>query len=150
MQYDIAQPGRIIVARLTDGEDLYQSLEGLAARENIRSAAVFITGGLAQADVVAGPKEIEPKIVGDLRHFQGPGDVLGVGTIYADDTGPKLHIHTAIGKGDRVLTGCPRGGAEVFLILEVTIIEFVGIEARRELDPQSGLKLLKLGKTYHG
>ena len=149
MQYDIAQPGRIIVARLVEGEDLYQSLEGLATRENIRSAAVFITGGFAQADVVVGPKEIKPKIVGDVKHFQGPGEVLGVGTIYPDDTGPKLHIHTAIGKGESVLAGCPRSGAEVFLILEVTIIEFVGIEANREFDAESGLNLLKLRKTYH-
>lgn len=150
MEYDIGKPGRIIVARLFEGEDLYESLEGLAKQENIKAAAVLITGGFAKADVVVGPKQIKPKIVGDVRHFAGPGEVLGVGTIYASDDGPKMHIHTSIGKGEGVLTGCPRGGAEVFLILEVTIIEIVGIDAKREFDPESGLNLLKLGKTYDG
>ena len=149
MEYDIAQPGRIIVARLFEGEDLYKSIEGLAALENIQAAAVLITGGFRNADVVVGPKQEKPKIVGNLKHFDGPGEVLGVGTIYPDDAGPKMHIHTAIGKDDGVLAGCPRGGAEVFLILEVTIIEIAGIDARRQFDPETGLNLLKLGKTYH-
>ena len=54
--------------------------------------------------------------------------MLGVGTIYCDEKGPKLHIHTAIGKGDETVVGCPRGGASTFLVLEITIIEIAGIE----------------------
>ena len=148
MQYDIAKPGRIIAARLYEGEDLYESLEGLAAQENIKAAAVLITGGLTEAEVTVRAKQTKPKLVGDVRHFDGPGETFGVGTIYCDDTGPKLHIHTAIGKGEDSLTGCPRGGAKIFLILEVTIIEIVGLDARREFDPGSGLKLLKLQRTF--
>jgi predicted DNA-binding protein with PD1-like motif len=150
MEYDIAKPGRIIVARLFEGEDLYESLEGLAKQENIQAAAVLITGCFAKADVVVGPKQIKPKIIEDIKHFSGPGETLGVGTIYTSDDGPKMHIHTSIGKGDGVLTGCPRGGAKVFLILEVTIIEIVGIDARRQFDPETGLSLLKLGRAYNG
>ena len=41
--------------------------------------------------------------------------------------------------------GCPRGGADVFLVLEVTIIEIEGIKAARTLDEDSKIKLLKLG-----
>ena len=145
MEYDIAQPGRIIVARLFEGEDIYESIEGLATQENIQAAAVLITGGFRKADVVVGPKQEKPKIVGNFKHFDGPGEVLGVGTIYPDDSGPKMHIHTAIGKGDEVIVGCPRGGAEVFLVLEVTIIEIEDINASRKFDASSGLKLLSLG-----
>jgi predicted DNA-binding protein with PD1-like motif len=68
---------------------------------------------------------------------------LGVGTIYRDDEQPKLHIHTAIGKENQVMVGCPRGGASTFLILEVTIIEIDEVEARRQLDEATGLNLLK-------
>jgi len=145
MQYATGKTGRVIAARLFEGENLYESIETIAKKEDIKSAAVFITGGFRKADVVVGPKEERPKIVGNLKQFTGPGEVLGVGTLYHDDEEkPKLHIHTAIGKGDETIVGCPRGGATTFLILEVTIIEILGIKATREFDKETGVKLLNL------
>lgn len=143
MEYAVGKAGRVIAVRLYEGEDLYECIESVAAKENIKCAAVFITGGIRKASVVVGPKQEKPKIVGNFEEFDGPGEVLGVGTIYCDDEGPKLHIHSAIGKGDQTVVGCPRGGASVFLILEVTIIEIEGIEASRKFDPETGLNLLK-------
>jgi len=142
MEYAVGKPGRVIAARLFEGEDLYESIEKIAKKENIKSAAVLITGGFRKADVVVGPKQEKPKIVGNFKNFAGPGEVLGVGTIYCDEKGPKMHIHSAIGKGNEVVVGCPRGGAKIFLILEVTIIEIAGINAARKLDKGSGLNLL--------
>ena len=142
MQYQVGRTGRIIAARLSEGEDLYQCVEQIAVREGIDSAAVLIIGGCRQADVVVGPKQEKPKIVGDFRAFLGPGEILGVGTIYPDDQGPKLHIHAAFGKGDQTLVGCPRGGCRTFLVLEVTIIEITGLTAQRQFDQSSSLKLL--------
>jgi len=150
MEYAVGRQGRIVVARLSEGEDLYGCVEGLAAKENIRAAAVFITGGIRKANVVVGPKEEKPKVVGDFKAFVGPGEVLGVGTLYVDDEGsPKMHLHAAIGKRDEIIVGCPRGGASVFLVLEVTIIEIDGIEAARTFDPEHGIKLLKIASNKH-
>ena len=143
MEYAVGTTGRIIAARLFEGEDLYECIEALAQKENIKSAAVLITGGFREAGVVVGPKQEEPKIVPDLKDFAGPGEVLGVGTIYCDDNGPKMHLHTAIGKKDKVMVGCPQGGAKTFLILEVTIIEIQGIQAARKLDKKTGFNLLR-------
>jgi len=143
VEYAVGKTGRIIAARLFEGEDIYESIEKIARDENIKTAAVLITGGFRKADVVVGPKQEKPKIVGNFKSFSGPGEVLGVGTIYCDDKGPKLHIHTAIGKGDETVVGCPRGGAKTFLILEVTIIEFENVKARRKPEKDTGLNLLK-------
>jgi len=143
MEYAVGKTGRIIAARLFEGEDLYTSIEQIAQKENIVSAAVLITGGFREANVVVGPKQEQPKIIGDFKDFAGPGEVLGVGTIYCDDERPKLHIHTAIGKGDKTMVGCPRGGAKTFLILEVTMIEIEGIKAGRKLDQDTQLNLLR-------
>jgi predicted DNA-binding protein with PD1-like motif len=142
MEYAVGKTGRIIAARLYEGEDLYESIESIAKKENIRSAAVLITGGFRNANVVVGPKQEKPKIIGNFKDFTGPGETLGVGTIYCDGQEPKLHIHTAIGKGDETIVGCPRGGAKTFLILEITIIEITGFEAERKFDEDTGLKLL--------
>lgn len=143
MEYAVGRTGRVIAARLFEGEDLYECIEGLAQKENIKSAAVLITGGFRKASVVVGPKQEKPKIIGNFKEFAGPGEVLGVGTIYCDDEGPKMHLHSAIGKEGQVMVGCPRGGAKTFLILEVTIIEIEGIEASRKHDEHTGFNLLR-------
>ncbi len=145
MEYAVGKTNRIIAARLYEGEDIYECVETIAKKENVKSAAVFITGGFRKASVVVGPKQEKPKIVGNFKEFDGPGEVLGVGTIYWDDEGPKMHLHSAIGKGDETVVGCPRGGAKTFLILEVTIIEIEGINAGRKFDQQTQLNLLSFG-----
>ena len=143
MEYAVGKTGRIIAVRLFEGEDLYESIQKIAEIENIKSAAVLITGGFRKASVVVGPKQEKPKIVGNFKEFNGPGEALGVGTIYCDEEGPKLHVHSAIGKKDEVVVGCPRGGTNIFLILEVTIIEITGVSAGRKPDKESGLNLLR-------
>lgn len=146
MEYAVGKTGRVIAARLFEGENLYDSIESIAEKENIKCAAVLITGGIRKADVVVGPKSEKPKIDPNFFNFVGPGETLGVGTIYCDNGKPKMHLHAGIGRGDTHIVGCPRGGASIFLILEVTIIEIVGIDASREIDPETGLKLLKINR----
>jgi predicted DNA-binding protein with PD1-like motif len=143
MEYSVGRPGRVVAVRLFEGEDLYESVEKIARDENIRAAAVLITGGFRKAKVVVGPKEEKPKIVPNMKEFEGPGEALGVGTIYWDSEGPKLHIHSAIGKGDQPVVGCPRGGASIFLVLEITIIEIEGVKGERKFDSGSGVNLLR-------
>ncbi|HPS54549.1 MAG TPA: DUF296 domain-containing protein [Sedimentisphaerales bacterium] len=144
MQYAIGMTGRIIAARLFEGEDVYECIESIAVKEDIRCASVLVTGGFRKADVVVGPESEKPKIVPKFMHFTGPGEVLGVGTLYNDDKGPKLHLHAAIGKNGESLIGCPRKDAKTFLVLEVTIIEIAGIEASRKYDAEKGLNLLDI------
>jgi uncharacterized protein len=145
MEYGVGQIGRVVVARLFEGEDVYESIEQIARWENVRCAAVLLTGGFRKADVVVGPKQETPKIEACFRAFDGPGETLGVGTLYWDDAAPKLHLHAGIGKGDLAMVGCPRGGAKTFLILEVTIIEITGIDATRAFDDETGWNLLRIG-----
>jgi predicted DNA-binding protein with PD1-like motif len=147
MEYSVGSVGRVVVARLFEGEDLHESVEQIARNDGIRCAAVLITGGFRSANVVVGPKQEQPKIEPRFQAFTGPGEVLGVGTLYWDDAGPKLHIHTAIGKDGESLVGCPRHDTRTFLILEVTIIEIAGITATRQFDPKTGMNLLRLGST---
>ena len=147
MEYNVGTIGRVIAARLFEGEDLYESIESLARKENIAAASVLITGGIRKTDIVVGPKKETPKIEPDFHSFTGPGEALGVGTIYPGPDGPSLHIHTGIGKKDSVVIGCPRGGAEIFLILEVMILEVKGINGQRLLDEEKGLHLLRFPKA---
>lgn len=149
MEYSVGKVGRVVVLRLSEGDEIYQCIESVAREEKIASASVFITGGFRKADVVVGPKEEEPKIVGNFEKFVGPGEVLGVGTIFSDEEGPKMHMHAAMGKGRDVLVGCPRGGANVFLVLEVVIVEIEGTTAIRKLN-EKGVSLLTIRQKAEG
>jgi predicted DNA-binding protein with PD1-like motif len=144
MEYSVGGVDRVVVARLFEGEDLHGCVEQIARKEGIRCAAVLITGGFRGANVVVGPRQEKPKIEPRFQVFAGPGEVLGVGTLYWDDAGPKLHIHTAIGKDGVSLVGCSRHDTRTFLILEVTIIEVAGIDAARKFDPKTGMNLLRV------
>ncbi len=150
MEYQIGRPGRIFAARLFEGEELYQCIESLAREQDIQRAAVFITGGLRRSNIVVGPTQEQPKIEPDYREFIGPGEVLGVGTLYPDDKGPKLHMHVGIGSAERVVVGCPRPETTCFLILEVTIIEMQGLTGFRRRDEATGFNLLSLNPDISG
>jgi len=145
MEYEIGHIGRVAVARGADGEDIYELVEGVARKEDIRSAVVVLVGGIRSGKVVVGPISPSGPIEPNFRQFDDAREIAGVGTIFPDENGPVLHLHAGIGRGDEALVGCPRGGATVFCVLEAVIIEIEGVCGRRELDPDLGLKLLKLG-----
>jgi len=145
MEYQTGKVGRVLVARMFDGEDVYAQIEALAAKEKIQSAVLWLVGGLKSAKVVVGPKSPTGRIDPMFRSFDDAREIAGVGTIFPDESGPKLHLHAAIGRGDEVLAGCPRGGASVFCVLEAVIVEILGVDGRRVMDEELGLKLLRLG-----
>jgi predicted DNA-binding protein with PD1-like motif len=144
MEYGIGRLGRVIVVRLFEGEDVYASIESLAAKENVRSAAVVMVGGLRKAKVVVGPRNPTGPIEPVYKEFNDAREIAGVGTIFREGDKPNLHLHAAIGRGDEVIAGCPRGGASVFCVLEVIILEIEGVDTGRDLDPELGLKLLRI------
>ena len=147
MEYDTGRTGRVVVARGFDGESVYDGIESLAAKEKIRCAAVVVVGGLRSGKVVVGPKDPARPDEPEFRQFADAREIAGVGTIFCDETGsPKLHLHGAIGRGGETITGCPRGGATVYCVLEVIIFEIEGVEAARRIDPKLGLKLLTIGR----
>ncbi len=145
MEYEVGRIARVAVARLFEGEDVYGQIESLAAKERISNAFVLIVGGFRKARVVVGPKNPTGLIEPNFVEFDDAREVAGVGTIFPEDGRPKLHLHAAIGRGPIAIAGCPRGGAKVFCVVEAIIAEIEGVKADRRLDPQLGLKLLRLG-----
>ncbi len=142
MDYRVGNIGRIVVARFSDGEDLLEGIKEIVRKEEIRSGMFHVVGGLKRGDFVVGPEkeEMPPKPV--WRTLQESHEVLGVGTIFWEAEEPRIHFHGAYGKRDSVKVGCLRKGSEVFLIIEVIIMEIKGINAERRLDPEVGLPLL--------
>ena len=146
VKYTEGSLGRVFVARLEDGEPIYDSILLIAEREGIRSAAVMAVGGIRSGTVVTGPEDPNGKVVPRTTTFDDARELVGFGTIFPLDGKPSLHMHAGIGDQDHVMVGCPRIAANVYLVLEVVIIELVGIQASRQFDPEWAVHLLTLGR----
>ena len=147
MEYTQGTLGRVFVARLEDGESVYDAAHEIAEREGLGSAAVLAVGGIRKGKVVTGPVSPTGKVVPHYEEFDDARELVGVGTVFMHEGKPSLHFHAGIGRRDTALVGCPRAGMSVYLVLEVVIIEFVGVQAERAFHEASGLNLLRiLGK----
>ena len=144
MKYQTGKAGRIIVARFEDGEDILGNIIQIAKKEHIRSAVIYLVGGIKKGKVVVGPEkeELPPKPV--WREINESYEVVGIGTIFCQGDEPKIHFHGGFGKGDTVHVGCLREVSETFLVIEAIILEIEGVDAQRAFDETSGLTLLKL------
>ncbi|MBI5100989.1 MAG: DNA-binding protein [Nitrospirae bacterium] len=144
MRYQIGRPGRMVVARLEDKDDVLGSIAEIAKKENIRAGVVHIVGGMREGGIVVGPEQDVFPPVPVWRKLGESHEVTGFGTIFWQGDEPKVHFHGAFGKKDMVKVGCLRENSETFLVLEAVIIEIEGVDAKREVDPVSGMVLLKV------
>lgn len=145
MKYQIGQTGRVAVARFDDGDDVLGGISKLARDEGIRAGVVYLVGGMKGGKFVVGPEEegkLPPKPV--WRELTESHEVLAFGTIFWEGDEPRVHLHGAYGKRDEVRIGCMRKDSEAFLILEAVVMEIVGVDAKRVMDPEVGLPLLQL------
>jgi len=124
---------------------LIPNLAALSKREKIKAASVIFIGALREGDLVTGPrKPVIPPQPNKLT-FKDGWEVMGLGTIFTNAKGPQIHIHASMGKKRKVLTGCVRGGSKVFLVIEAVILELKGVKASKDIDPKTGLNLLRIG-----
>jgi len=150
MNYQIGKPGRIVVARFGDGEDLLGGIAGICRKEEIRAACFNIVGGIKGGRFVVGPETEDMPPIPVWRELQESHETVGFGTVFWDKKQPKVHFHGAYGKHDSVKAGCLREGSEVFLVLEVVITEILDVNIIRELDPASGMVLMNMNPATSG
>jgi uncharacterized protein len=144
MQYTQGAIGRVFLLKFENNDVLIESLSGFVKQERIKAATMIFIGALRKGDLVTGPKKpvIPPepnKVI-----FKDGWEVMGIGTIFTNSKGPQIHIHASMGKKNKVLTGCVRGKTKVFLVIEAVILELKGIKASKDIDPRTGLNLLRI------
>ena len=110
MEYTQGTLGRVFVARLHEGESIYDSVIEIARREGIESAAVMAVGGIRSGKVVTGPKNSTGKIDPHYEEFNDAREMVGFGTVFQQDGEPSLHFHAGIGREDKAIVGCPPRG----------------------------------------
>ena len=147
MEYSEGRLGRIFMIRVDDGEDLLVTIDRFVVAQKVKTGMLLFLGALREGRVVTGP--VEPLIppVPHFEQFGGGWEVFGVGTIYRGEHGvPKVHYHASVGRGTDALTGCLREKASTYLLVEVVLMEFIGIYGKRVKDDVSGQDMPMLKK----
>jgi predicted DNA-binding protein with PD1-like motif len=146
MQCTEGAVGRVFAIRLEHGEPMPESLERLALERGVRCGLAIMVGGAEGGSrLVVGPQDGEATpVVPMVGVLSGVHEVAAVGTLFPDEAGrPVLHMHAAFGRGDRTLSGCIREGIVTWQVLEIILLELVGLNASRVPDEATGFRLLQ-------
>ena len=144
MRYTKGSIGRIFLLKFEDDDIVLDELDKVARREKIKAATFIFLGALKKGHIVTGPKKPVIPPEPNWKRFKDGWEVMGVGTIFTNNKGPQIHIHTSMGKKDKVITGCVRKDSKVFLVVEAIVFELRGVKATKAVDPKTGLNLLKI------
>jgi hypothetical protein len=144
MIYTKGSIGRIFLLKFEDDDIVLNELDKLARDEDLKAATFVFLGALKKGHIVTGPKKPVIPPEPNWAKFKDGWEVMGIGTIFTNKKGPQIHIHTSMGKKNRVITGCVRKDSKVFLVLEAIIFELKGVKATKTIDPKTGLNLLKI------
>ena len=145
MRYTKGSIGRVFLLKFEDDDIMNDELLRLAKKERIKAATLVFIGALKKGDLVTGPKR--PTIPPDPNWvaFKDAWEVMGIGTIFSNKKGPQVHVHASMGKKLKTLTGCVRKQSKVFLVIEAVVFELRGVKAMKDIDPTTGLNLLRIG-----
>lgn len=146
MQYTRGVLGRIFLLKFQDDDNVIKELERFASSLRLKAAVLIFLGALRKGDIVTGPKKPVIPPEPNQVSFKDGWEALGIGSIFTNKRGPQVHIHVSMGKKRRMLTGCLRKDSRVFLVLEAVVFELKGVKAAKEIDPRTGLNLLKILK----
>ena len=138
------QLGRVFMIRLEDGDVLPGCIEDFAEENGVSVGHVILVGGIGDGEVVVGPRrsnESPPQPM--LLPIDGAHEVVGIGVLAPGEDGkPILHIHAALGRSGKTMSGCLRPGVTTWLVGEAILYEILGVDAVRIKDEQSGFVLL--------
>ena len=144
MEYTAGRIGRVFVLKFSDDDVLLRELDIFSRKEKLKAAVFVFLGAMKRGDLAAGPKKPVIPPQPNWQSFRGGWEAMGVGTIFTNAAGPQIHIHTAMGKKARTLTGCVRKSSNVFLVVEAVVFELKGVSATKSIDPKTGLNLLRI------
>ncbi len=143
MKYSEGKIGRVFVIRLEDGDTMPEVIESFAQENDVRGGMCMLIGGIKGGKIVVGPENSESiPVVPIILGLEGVHEICAVGTIFPDnDARPRLHMHAALGRAEKTISGCIRPGIEVWKLGEVILLEIVNNNAHRE-DTAAGFQML--------
>jgi len=144
VKYSEGKIGRVFVIRLEDGDTMPEAIESFALENNVRRGMCILIGGIEGGKIVVGPENSQSiPVVPIIFGLKGVHEICAVGTIFPDgDARPRLHMHAALGREGKTISGCIRLGVEIWKLGEVILLEIIDNNAHRE-DTAAGFQMLE-------
>ena len=135
-----AEEGNLVIAKLSDGEDLFGSLESIARTHRIDSGAVLWGIGMVQDFEIGFFRSdgYEKKAYAD-RH-----ELVALHGSIAMRADPKFHLHVAVAGPDHGVVGGHLFRAKACIVNENCIERFDAIRLHRRLNPKTTLNELDI------
>lgn len=135
---DSRREGNTIFVKLSDGEDLFPSLEIAAREHHTESGSVLWGIGMLQDFEIGffGPNGYDKTVFSD-RH-----ELLGLHGSIAMRADPKIHLHATVGRPDHSAIGGHLFRAKAAVVNEIQIARFETIRFNRRFNEKTGLREL--------
>jgi len=141
MKYSSGTCGRVFYLHIEHGEDPIRTITAFVRDKGISAGFIHFIGAIKNAELVTGPTVDQLPPVPHTEPVVLAHELIGTGMIRTGEDGPAIHLHTSAGRGNQVLTGCLRGEAEAFILIEAMIIECLGMTIPMTYDPKTGMML---------
>ena len=138
MQYSEGRLGRVFVVRIDDGEDFLAIMHDF-----IRNKAVQDRDHPFSRRPQAGTDGDRSRGSGTFPPIRILSCLKEAGRWWASalsspgDDGPFIHYHASVGRAGHALTGCLREKAVTYIVAEAIVLEFTGLDIRRQFDEKT-------------
>jgi len=136
-----AAEGNFVIAKLEDGEDLFESLKAIVKSNRVDSGTVLWGIGMVR-DFDVGyfdGREYRRTV------FAAPHELIALHGSITARSDPMFHLHLAAGNPDKGVVGGHLFKATVSTLNEICIARFLTIRMTRAVSSRSGLRELVLG-----
>ena len=142
MKYEEVKQGRSFILKFEHRDNFLEELTSFVKEKRIMAGKIEIIGAFKKAGGSVGPQKDELPVNPIIIDVNKVKEVLGIGTIFWHENEPKIHIHSAIGHESDLNLMCIRSNAEVFIVIEAILQEYVETTAKRKMDDEVKMPLL--------
>jgi predicted DNA-binding protein with PD1-like motif len=135
---ETAIDGNLIIAKLDDGEDLFEGIKSILAWHSVKSAVVLTGIGMLTNF------ELGYFVGKSYRNnfYSEPHELVALHGSVTTKGETVVHLHAALAGPEHRLVGGHLQKATVKVVNEIALLKIEGFEMSRKADPTTGLKLL--------
>lgn len=133
-----AVEGNLVMVKLSDGEEVFASLDEVCRARGIESGAIHWGIGMLQDFEIGffAPNGYERKA------FRERHELIAFHGSIAMRSDPKFHIHVAVAGGDHAVVGGHLFRAKACVVNEICLEKFGTVRLSRRLNPKTTLNEL--------
>ena len=135
--------GRVVILELDRGEKVIESIESTLKKEGIKNAYIASAVGSIQHLKYHRPLTLATMAEDEFLSLSEPFEIGNIGGTVIDGV---AHLHISAGSPQGVQVGHLEKGTEVLYLVEIVLVEILGVELERVLTPEKVKKLFPKGE----